>query len=265
MFTAERGVGGGPRRNSKAVPPIRYVTDQVANTLLVRLFGELSTATAPQVRTTLLKCLAEQPDALVVDLAEAVVREPTALSVFTAVARQASWWPGTPLLLAAGDARVRRLLSGGGYGRLAVFPTTAQALDNPLPHPMPSLSDSLLPVPGTARRGRELAAEACTRWQLADLVEPAGLIASELVTNAVRHARTMADLRFSLGRRYLLVAVRDESTVQPRLTVVPPLQSGGGRGLMLVDAIAARWGSVPAHDGKVVWASLPVAGHSAAS
>jgi hypothetical protein len=46
---------------------------------------------------------------------------------------------------------------------------------------------------------------------------------------------------------------------------VPPLQSGGGRGLMLVDAIAARWGSVPAHDGKVVWASLPVAGHSAAS
>jgi anti-anti-sigma regulatory factor len=235
---------------------MRYEAEQVGTTVVVRLFGELSTATAPRVRTILLKCLVEEPDAVVVDLAEAVVRESTVLSVLPAVSRQAALWPGIPLLISVPDSAVRQLLSQGDDGRLTVFPSVAQALAVPLPHRNPSLSDTLLPVSGAARRARELAREACTRWRLPHLGESAGLIASELASNAVVHARTMADLRFSLGHRYLFIAVRDGSTAEPRLTIVPPSQLRGGRGLMVVDAIASRWGSLPSDDGKVVWASL---------
>jgi len=32
----------------------------------------------------------------------------------------------------------------------------------------------------------------------------------------------------------------------------------GGRGLMLVDALSARWGSQPCPFGKFVWAELPL-------
>jgi hypothetical protein len=30
----------------------------------------------------------------------------------------------------------------------------------------------------------------------------------------------------------------------------------GGRGMLLIDAVASRWGSLPLADGKVVWALL---------
>ena len=41
--------------------------------------------------------------------------------------------------------------------------------------------------------------------------------------------------------------------------VLPDAESAeGGRGLILVDALAAAWGSTPAPDGKHVWATLRV-------
>jgi anti-sigma regulatory factor (Ser/Thr protein kinase) len=81
------------------------------------------------------------------------------------------------------------------------------------------------------------------------------LICSELVSNAVDHAGTMMMLRLSLGNGYLLVAVRDGSPAEPVLAARLPTASRG-RGLHLVSAVAHRWGFLPAHDGKVVWASL---------
>ncbi len=81
-------------------------------------------------------------------------------------------------------------------------------------------------------------------------------MAGELVTNAVLHAQTLIDLRFSLGRRYLLIAVRDGSYEIPRVREATPLDPAAPRGLFLVAQFAKRWGTVPAEGGKVVWASL---------
>jgi len=206
----------------------------------------------------LFKCLMEQPDAVVVDLAALTVNEPQALSVFSVVSRQAALWPGTPLLLCAATPEVAQLLASGRYGRLDVFGSTAQALSAEPRQRALSLSDVLLPASGAARQARNLATEACLRWDVPDLIGPACLIAGELVTNAVVHARTMMDLRITKGRRYLIIAVRDGSTALPRLMPPLPSDSTGGRGLMLVDSMARRWGSLPAEDGKVVWATLPM-------
>lgn len=233
---------------------LRSEVDQVGTSMLVRLIGELSGVTAPQVRTTLLKCLVDQPDALVVDLSGMTVREPVALLVFRAVARQAAMWPGTHIALSVPQAEVARQFTG--YCRPAVFATVEQALAARPRQGRPTLAESLLPVAGAPARVRELAAEACARWKLPHLVQPARLIACELATNAMVHAHTLIDVRLSLGRRHLLIAVRDGSPEPPLLDFGRRSDLATGRGLLLVDALAHRWGSLPAEGGKIVWANL---------
>ncbi|MDP9793642.1 anti-anti-sigma regulatory factor [Catenuloplanes nepalensis] len=240
------------------MPPLSTEVDQIGTRTLVRLRGDLTLSSAPQVRLTLSKCLADVPDALIVDLAGLRVREPVALSVFRTVAWQAAVWPGTPLLLCAPAPETAHLLAGDGPGRLTIFPTASDALAARAARRMPTVGDTVLPMAGASRRARDLAEQACNRWNLPTLGVPAALIAGELVTNAIVHARTMADLRVSLGRRFLLVVVRDGSLATPHLDSGPADAPATGRGLRLVEAIARRWGFLPAPGGKVVWAGLPV-------
>ncbi|WP_130509105.1 ATP-binding protein [Krasilnikovia cinnamomea] len=235
---------------------IRCMVEQVGIRLLVHMSGELSMASAPRVRAELMRALVRQPDAVVVDLADLVVREPTAVSVFAAVARQAAMWPGTPLLVCTEDDEAVPLLTQDGYGRLPVFASVEQALSAPAPRRMNLVCDTLLPVTSSAGHARQLATEVCDRWELPHLAGPACLIASELAINAAVHAGTLADIRFAVGRRYLMISVRDGSTAEPRLGWAPPTDPGAGRGLLMVDATAYRWGCLPIEGGKVVWASL---------
>ncbi|WP_242625137.1 STAS domain-containing protein [Krasilnikovia cinnamomea] len=224
--------------------------------VLVRLHGELSAANAVRVRAELLKFAVDRPDALVVDVTELVVRDPRAASVFRAVAWQAATWPGTPLLICTPDAETARRLTHGCRRLLPVFASPEQALTARPPRRVTVLHDTLLPVSGAARRARELATAACARWQLPALVGPACLIADELATNALIHARTMADIRFAVGSHHLMISVRDGSAARPLVAREQPPGSVAGLGLLLVDATADRWGCLPVDGGKVVWACL---------
>jgi len=212
-------------------------------------------ADAAKVRTQLFKCLAEQPDALLVDLAALELADPLALAVFSAVNRQAARWPGIPVLYCGAAPPVREMLENGAYRRLPVAPSLDAARETVRAdgHVVPALIDDLLPIAGAARQARNMATEACSRWDLPDLIAPASVIAGELVTNVVDHANTMATLRISLRQRFVTIGVRDGSTEEPRRVPPGPL---GGRGLMLVEAMAHSWGWLPVEGGKVVWASL---------
>jgi anti-anti-sigma regulatory factor len=225
--------------------------------LIARLSGVLSRSNVSQTRSLLLKCLAEQPRALLVDLTDLFVAEPLALHVFTAVVRQAARWPGTPVLLCGPQPQTARLLDSAAYRRLQIFATIKAARDHlgRGGHGLPTIAEDLLPVSGAARQSRNVATDACLRWELPDLVAPASLICSELVSNAVDHAATMMTLRLSVGNGYLFIAVRDGSPAEPVLAARSPT-AARGRGLRLVSAVAHRWGFLPARDGKVVWASL---------
>jgi anti-anti-sigma regulatory factor len=236
------------------MPPLTWtVRDNEASTT-VTLSGELALTDTTDLHTTLLKCLAEQPAALLIDLSELTITDATALAVFTAVVRQASLWPGTPVLLCSATVPVTEVLAGGGYGQLELYPSLAAGLLVVEAAP-PLLVDRLLPEPSAPRHARQLATEACTRWGLPELAGPASLIASELVTNAVEHAGTAMTLRLSRRDRYVHVAVRDGSPEQPAPRR-PQLTETGGRGLLLVASVATHWGSLPCRDGKVVWATL---------
>ena len=106
------------------------VTCAVGNdgrSLLVAMTGELMLTDVAVLRVRLLKCLAEQPEALLIDLSALTVTEPLALSVFTAVVHQAARWPGTPVLLCAPGPQTRALLASGAYDRLPLFASTHEA------------------------------------------------------------------------------------------------------------------------------------------
>jgi len=237
---------------------IRSEVDQLGTYAVVRLAGELAVATVAPVRLALVKALVEQPDALLVDVADLRVTEPSALSVFAAVARQATDWPGTPLMICAPTPAVADLLEKGHYGPVGVFPSVAAAIDAVPTRSLSSLRDILLPTDDAPRRARDLTTGVCLRWDLPALIGPAGLVAAELVTNAVVHARTMIVFGIARRRRYLHIAVRDGSTDLPVAVPVPgrPLEPAAPRGLLLVDAVSRRWGSRLSPEGKVVWAML---------
>jgi anti-sigma regulatory factor (Ser/Thr protein kinase) len=87
--------------------------------------------------------------------------------------------------------------------------------------------------------------------------DAAQLVASELVTNAVLHARTWMELTLRLLPPLVHIAVTDGSPESPHITVIADESAESGRGLLLVEAMATAWGSLVSHDGKVVWATVP--------
>ncbi len=66
-------------------------------------------------------------------------------------------------------------------------------------------------------------------------------------------------LRLRRGSHALWVEVLDSDLRMPRIRAAGETDEGG-RGLYLVDQLAARWGSRPTRDGKAVWFEIPVGG-----
>src|SRR3954464_3171846 len=91
-------------------------------------------------------------------------------------------------------------------------------------------------------------------------VDDAVLVISELVTNAVRHTRTVLFVLVTIENHTLHVDVTDDNPTLP----VPPdpeHDATSGRGLRIVDALATRWGVTPTTEGKVVWFEMQLAQH----
>lgn len=110
-------------------------------------------------------------------------------------------------------------------------------------------------------------AEAASRARqaLRRLLDPLGLdadaaelLVSELVGNAVRYAGGgEVVVRARIADGLLRVEVLDSSEVVPPLpTAVPASDAESGRGLLLVEALAERWGAEPVPGGKRLWFEL---------
>ncbi|MGZ4690071.1 MAG: MEDS domain-containing protein [Acidimicrobiia bacterium] len=118
-----------------------------------------------------------------------------------------------------------------------------------------SASELFMPVPLAVGAARRFVRRALFAWHEDDLADNAGVVASELATNALLHSRS--PFRVSVSRLDGLVTVRvqdaGDGSPQPR-TSDPDVP--GGQGLALVDAMSSKWGSERVADGKVVWAEL---------
>ena len=83
------------------------------------------------------------------------------------------------------------------------------------------------------------------------------LLASELVTNAVRHAATPFEIMVDVADDEVLVAVADDDVDHEPQVRHPGPEETNGRGLLLVDQLSSRWGSDRTGRGKSVWFRLP--------
>lgn len=120
-------------------------------------------------------------------------------------------------------------------------------------------SMQLPPEPTAPGRARAFLREELVAWGIdAELVDTAQLCLSEVVTNAVNHAHTPADVRVSLLDGVLTVLVRDRGAegdvIEPTREEDPLVVYG--RGLMLVEALTDRWGSERDAGGTTVWFAL---------
>jgi anti-sigma regulatory factor (Ser/Thr protein kinase) len=88
-----------------------------------------------------------------------------------------------------------------------------------------------------------------------DTVDKAILMTSELVTNAVVHARSRGDVSVKANQGTLRIAVRDESKSVP-VEVRHALFDEHGRGISIVSELAERWGVTENLVGKSVWFTL---------
>ena len=110
--------------------------------------------------------------------------------------------------------------------------------------------------PSSVTRARHFVRDIVAGWGLSRLSDDAQLGTSELVANAVRHARTDLVLTISRGPA-VTVSIRDgEPQLRRPVTGEHATLAESGRGLHIVAAISQDWGVVTAAGGKVIWFSL---------
>jgi hypothetical protein len=121
----------------------------------------------------------------------------------------------------------------------------------------PRRSVALGPDRQAPARSRQFALDTCTEWGLPKYGNVAELLASELVTNAVVHARTPMEVTMHRFDTSIGLSVRDGDP-RPMHRPEPDgnLAAEHGRGLLMLDAMADAWGCNPTVDGKVVWARI---------
>ena len=240
--------------------PLTWQVDSREGLIIVTVTGTVDARSGPGLHRALSRCLSGEPGAVVIDLAGASVPDPQAAQTFARILDEARPWPGTPVLLCTPEAPTADMIGAAVTEEpLLLYASVAEAL-SALTGYTDLISEAILPVPGAARQAREIVTEACARWDVPQLAAPATLVASELVTNAVVHARTAMTFQMTLRPRYLYLAVIDGSPAGPEPRGERRPDAIGGRGLHLVDMVTDRWAYHRNRDGKVVWARFGFAG-----
>ena len=121
----------------------------------------------------------------------------------------------------------------------------------------------LAAAPEAAKTARDFTSSTLRDWHLDGLIQEAVLVASELVTNAIRHGRCTSgaakvELAWRRQASRVICTVTDCSPQAPVLGSADQ-DSESGRGLQVVQAIAATWGwMMLSASTKAVWAALTI-------
>lgn len=99
-------------------------------------------------------------------------------------------------------------------------------------------------------------------WGLGEVADDVEVAAGELLGNALVHTEGGAILTLEVltgPPRRVRLWVKDRSSDRPHRRA-PGETATSGRGLLLVDAVASRWGVEPRGEGKAVWCDFDVPG-----
>ncbi len=149
-----------------------------------------------------------------------------------------------------------------------------------VPRPVPADASASCPAslrqiflgigPESAKAARDFTKATLREWDLDGLICEAALIASELVTNAIRYGscciaeageQPKVELCWQRQASRVICMVTDRSTKAPVLSE-PDEDAESGRGLQVVAALAATWGwMMLGARSKAVWAALATLPH----
>ncbi|MFL6110279.1 MAG: ATP-binding protein [Catenulispora sp.] len=105
---------------------------------------------------------------------------------------------------------------------------------------------------------RKLVRTALAAWHLEELTESGTLLVTELVANAVKHTDSCR-ITVVISRpseRFVRIGVVDSARIMPVSAKSGDDLATSGRGLLIIDALADRWGTDLYRWGKQVWAEL---------
>lgn len=147
--------------------------------------------------------------------------------------------------------------TAGGLRDVAATPAVPDTEESPVPAEQ-ALSLRVPPVALSCADVRAAVRGFCAEQQFDDYVDTAELLTSELVTNAIRYARSPVTVAGRRAGETLVIDVTGDGANGPAME--PSLPSGdaeSGRGLFVVEALAGAWGT-RCDDGELtVWFRLP--------
>jgi anti-sigma regulatory factor (Ser/Thr protein kinase) len=231
---------------------------EVGPAVVLAVSGDLSLRTVPQLRRALDKHLADRGRVLV-DVSALTVSWRSAVEVFPTALAATTGWPAARLVLfgaaTGGPLGAAAPLSGSVH--VAGSEAAAVRLLDVRPRRL-SRRTELACEPEAAKWGRLLVDAVWEDWDITDIeVHAARMVVSELVSNAVLHARTSSAVTVTLTDRDLWIGVRDHCPGHG--PAVPETLPGGSGalGMVLVAGLCRSWGVSAHDDGKTVWASIP--------
>ena len=108
--------------------------------------------------------------------------------------------------------------------------------------------------PSTVREAREFVDAAVGYLMPPDQRDGLKIAVTEMVSITLNRGRPPFDILADIVNDVVRVEVHDRSMAIPHLDRSPDSVYG----LMLLDALAKRWGVTPSADGKIIWAELPL-------
>jgi anti-sigma regulatory factor (Ser/Thr protein kinase) len=136
---------------------------------------------------------------------------------------------------------------------------------------MPAAATVLLPYASSSVRAarRRLAADLAERGVTGPLVDDAVLVLSEILSNALKHARPLDSgkvrVSWDMHAGSLELEVTDGGGPTRPRTARPSLSALGGRGLGIVTSLVSDWGVRQVPGETTVWALLPLSGRRSRS
>lgn len=225
--------------------------------------GMLTERSEIELRRVLAKTLVDHGQ-VVVDLDGFQVVRASCVTVFPAVLDHCGGWPRVRLVLCRpDDAMARALAQRRVPAVVPVYQLLREAEQAIERRPAVVRSRTRLACDDRARDvARRLVRDTCPMWQIGtEAQQITELVVSELVDNAVTHARTAAVLTLERGPRGLRIAVRDSGSSDGFSTAAKRSPNAGrqcrqGRGLELVARLTTVWGVEIHPVGKTVWAEI---------
>jgi histidine kinase-like protein len=218
-------------------------------------YGEVADA----VDHTIQIALAETPRGVVCSLTGTLSDAGEAeLDALASAGRHVEAWPAIPLVLATRETILPGLLAGrAGAERLTYASSMLHGWTQVMTRrASPTAHLRLASGAMASRNARRFLTRCCLDWGLNQHLASGPLVVSELVTNAIQHARTDIEVVLAADGSKLRIAVRDRDPSPPVTQSTEP-EAPTGRGLRVVQTLSRASGAFPTVDGgKFVWAVL---------